>query len=284
MNCNDQDFRGLDDATRLALSRRTFLRNSAGGIGLAALGAFLSPAAFASKPEAAGFPNFKPKAKRIIYLFQSGAPSQMDLFDPKPGMAKFRGQDLPASIRQGQRLTTMTSGQKSFPVAPSVFKFAQHGGSGMWFSDAMPHMASKADEWCMVHDPAVTFFGTGHQQPGRPTMGAWASYGLGSENSDLPAYICLNSGGGGQPLQSRYWGPGFLPAQHGAVTFRSAGDAVLYLSNPPGISNAARRSTIDAMNELNRLQLGALGDPAIAAHIEIVRAGLPHADDRLRGI
>ena len=280
MNCNDQDFRGLDDATRLALSRRTFLRNSAGGIGLAALGAFLSPAAFASKPEASGFPNFKPKAKRIIYLFQSGAPSQMDLFDPKPGMAKFRGQDLPASIRQGQRLTTMTSGQKSFPVAPSVFKFAQHGGSGMWFSDAMPHMASKADEWCMVrsmfteainHDPAITFMQTGSQLAGRPSIGAWASYGLGSENNDLPNYVVMTSFGSGrpddQPLYDRLWGAGFLPSKHQGVKLRNKGERVLYLQDPAGMSRDIRRQSLDEISELNRQRHGALGDPEIQARI-----------------
>jgi hypothetical protein len=171
----------------------------------------------------------------------------------------------------------MTSGQKNLFCVGSPFKFAKHGKSGMEVSELLPNIAGIADEATFVrsmfteainHDPAVTYFGTGHQQPGRPTMGAWASYGLGSDNADLPAYICLNSGGGGQPLQSRYWGCGFLPAQHGAVTFRAAGDAVLYLSNPPGLSRSARRETIDAMNELNRLQLGTLGDPAIAAQIE----------------
>jgi hypothetical protein len=171
----------------------------------------------------------------------------------------------------------MTSGQKNLFCVGSPFKFAKHGRSGMEVSELMPKIGGIADDATFIrsmfteainHDPAVTFFGTGHQQPGRPTMGAWASYGLGSENADLPAYICMQSGGGGQPLQSRYWGSGFLPAQHGAVTFRGAGDAVLYLSNPPGLSSSARRDTIDAMNELNRVQLGALGDPAIAAQIE----------------
>jgi hypothetical protein len=266
------------------LTRRAFLQRNSTGLGALALASLLRPDAFGTTPgNGPAVPGLlkrlhhEPKARRVIYLFQSGAPSHLDLYDPKPKLVEMTGKDLPDSVRQGQRITGMTSGQKNLFCVGSPFKFAKHGQGGMDFSELLPNIAGIADEVTCIrsmfteainHDPAVTFFGTGHQQPGRPTMGAWASYGLGSENADLPAYICLNSGGGGQPLQSRYWGPGFLPAQHGAVTFRSAGDAVLYLSNPPGISNTARRSTIDAMNELNRLQLGALGDPAIAAHIE----------------
>jgi hypothetical protein len=210
MNCNDSHFQQLDGCERMALSRRTFLQQSAGGIGLAALGSLLGPSlanAATSVPGVATFPNFKPKAKRIIYLFQSGAPSQMDLFDPKPELAKRRGENLPESIRRGQRLTTMTSGQKSFPVAPTIFKFAQHGKSGMQFSELMPHVAGMADEFCMVrslhteainHDPAITFMQTGAQLAGRPSIGAWVGYGLGSENKDLPAYIVLTSFGSGR--------------------------------------------------------------------------------------
>jgi len=185
MNCNDRQFIGLDPATQMALSRRTFIKGSAGGIGLAALGSLMGPSAFAANP-GLGFPNFKPKAKRIIYLFQSGAPSQMDLFDPKPQLVSMRGKDLPESIRKGQRLTTMTSGQKNFPVAPSIFKFKQHGQSGNWFSELIPHIASKSDEWCVVrgmhteainHDPAITFMQTGSQLAGRPSIGSWSAYG-----------------------------------------------------------------------------------------------------------
>jgi hypothetical protein len=280
MNCNDREFIGLDDSSRLALSRRTFLKQSAGGIGLAALGSILGPSAFAGKPEAAGFPNFKPKAKKIIYLFQSGAPSQMDLFDPKPGMAKFRAQDLPASIRQGQRLTTMTSGQKSFPVAPSIFNFKQHGQSGMWFSEVMPHMAGKADEWCMVrsmfteainHDPAITFMQTGSQLAGRPSIGSWASYGLGSENDNLPNYVVMSSFGSGrpddQPLYDRLWGAGFLPSKHQGVKLRNKGERVLYLKDPAGMSRDIRRESLDEISALNQQRHGVLGDPEIQTRI-----------------
>ena len=279
MNCNDRDFLGLNPADRLALSRRTFLKQSAGGIGLAALGSILGPSAFAGKPEVTGFPNFKPKAKKIIYLFQSGAPSQMDLFDPKPGMAKFRAQDLPASIRQGQRLTTMTSGQKTFPVAPSIFNFKQYGQSGMWFSEVMPHMASKADEWCMVrsmfteainHDPAITFMQTGSQLAGRPSIGSWASYGLGSENH-LPNYVVMSSFGSGrpddQPLYDRLWGAGFLPSKHQGVKFRNKGERVLYLKDPEGMSRDIRRESLDEISELNQQRHGVLGDPEIQTRI-----------------
>ena len=280
MNCNDREFLGLDDATKLALSRRTFLKGTAGGIGLAALGSLLGPSAFAGKPEATGFPNFKPKAKKIIYLFQSGAPSQMDLFDPKPGMAKFRAQDLPASIRQGQRLTTMTSGQKSFPVAPSIFQFKQHGQAGMWFSEVMPHMAGKSDEWCMIrsmfteainHDPAITFMQTGSQLAGRPSIGSWASYGLGSENDNLPNYVVMSSFGSGrpddQPLYDRLWGAGFLPSKHQGVKLRNKGERVLYLKDPAGLSREIRRESLDEIAALNQQRHGVLGDPEIQTRI-----------------
>ena len=270
MNCNDRDFLGLTPADRMALSRRTFLKGSAGGIGLAALGSVLGSAAFASAP--GGAPHFKPKAKRIIYLFQSGAPSQLDLFDPKPAMAKLRGQNLPESIRKGQRLTTMTSGQKNFPVAPTIFNFKQHGQSGAWFSELMPHMSAKADEWCVVrsmyteainHDPAITFMQTGSQLAGRPSIGAWASYGLGSENKDLPAYVVLSSFGSGrpddQPLYDRLWGAGFLPTKHQGVKLRNKGERVLYLKDPEGMSCDVRRESLDELAALNQRRHVALG-------------------------
>jgi hypothetical protein len=262
-----------------ALNRRVFLGSTAGALGATALASLLSPSqATAAAVDAKKFPNFPPKAKRIIYLFQSGAPSQMDLFDPKPQMEKHRGEDLPESIRQGQRLTTMTSGQKSFPVAPSIFKFAQHGESGMWFSDLVPNMARHADRWCMIrsmvteqinHDPAITFFQTGHQLAGRPSIGSWVSYGLGSDNADLPAYIVLTSFGSGrkddQPLYDRLWGSGFLPTVHQGVRFRNTGDPVLYLADPPGISRDRRRATLDRIAALNASRGTLLGDPEIAA-------------------
>jgi hypothetical protein len=260
------------------LNRRVFLKSSASGIGTAALASLLTPGA--ARAESTLGVHHAPKAKRIIYLFQSGAPSQMDLFDPKPAMAGKRGEDLPDSIRKGQRLTTMTSGQAKFPVAPSIFKFAQHGESGMWLSDIMPHMAKVADEFCMIrsmhteainHDPAITFCQTGSQLAGRPSIGSWASYGLGSENKDLPAYVVLTSFGSGrpddQPLYDRLWGSGFLPTVHQGVKFRNSGDAVLYLSNPPGIDAKTRRSTLDRLKALNEQRHQTVGDAEIATRI-----------------
>ena len=283
MHCNDHLFSGLSPDARRQLSRRTFLRQSAGGIGLAALSQLLgspAPAATAGVPGLPGFPNVPAKAKRIIYLFQSGAPSQMDLFDPKPQLEKRRGEDLPASIRMGQRLTTMTSGQSTFPVAPSLFKFAQHGQSGMWFSELMPHMSKLADDWCMIrslhteainHDPAITFMQTGSQLAGRPSIGAWMSYGLGSANSELPSYVVLTSFGSGrpddQPLYDRLWSAGFLPARYQGVKFRNKGEPVLYLNNPPGMDRSMRRDTLDELATLNQHRHDALGDPEILNRI-----------------
>jgi len=269
------------DTLRLqdALNRRVFLGHSAGGLGAAALAALLGRGSAQAAPGGRpGVPHHPPRAKRIISLFQSGAPSQIDLFDPKPALAARRGEELPDSIRQGQRLTTMTSGQKSFPVAPTIFSFAQHGQSGMWFSELLPNMARHADRWCMVrsmvteainHDPAITFFQTGSQIAGRPSIGAWASYGLGSENADLPAYVVLTSFGSGrkddQPLYDRLWGAGFLPTRHQGVKFRNTGDPVLYLANPPGIDRDARRATLDRIAALNAARSDVIGDPEIAA-------------------
>ncbi len=221
--------------------------------------------------------HFAPKAKRIIYLFMSGAPSQLDLYDPKPKLTEMMGKDLPESVRQGQRITTMTSGQSNLLCVGTPFKFKKHGAAGMDLSELLPNLAKVVDECTFVrslntdpinHDPAVTFFATGNQQPGRPTMGAWLAYGMGCDNSDLPAFVVLTSGGGGQTLQTRYWGNGFLPAQYGGVQFRNAGDPVLFVSNPPGVTGETRRQLLDSTNELNRLALNDLGDPAIAAQIE----------------
>ncbi|MFN9721549.1 MAG: DUF1501 domain-containing protein [Planctomycetota bacterium] len=257
------------------LNRRTFLQTSAGGIGTAALASLMQPHA-----RAGSVFHHTPKAKRIIYLFQSGAPSQMDLFDPKPAMVEKRGTDLPDSIRMGQRLTTMTSGQARFPVAPAILRFAQHGESGLWLSEILPHMSKIADEFCMIrslnteainHDPAITFCQTGSQLAGRPSIGSWASYGLGSDNQDLPAYVVLTSFGSGrpddQPLYDRLWGSGFLPTVHQGVKFRNSGDAVLYLSNPPGIDATARRSTLDRLRQLNLQRHEAMKDPEIETRI-----------------
>ena len=224
--------------------------------------------------------HFAPKAKRVIYLFQSGAPSQLELFDHKPELEKRRGTDLPESIRQGQRLTGMTAGQDKFPVVPSMFKFSRHGQSDATISELLPHLGKVADELCFIkslsteainHDPAVTFLTTGAQLAGRPSLGAWLSYGLGSENKDLPAFVAMVSRGSGrpndQPLYDRLWGSGFLPSVHQGVKLRSGGDPVLYLSNPPGIDAALRRDMLDDQRELNRLQLARTGDPEIATRI-----------------
>ncbi len=236
------------------LTRRYFFGRSATGLGAMGLASLLNPQLFAEPVQGRiragglpGFPNFEPKAKRVIYLFQSGAPSQMDLFDYKPKLNGLRASELPDSVRQGQRLTGMTSSQDSFPIAPSKFKFSQHGQSGAWISELMPHTAQVADELCFIksmfteainHDPAITFFQTGAQLAGRPSIGSWLSYGLGSDNRELPAFVAMVSKGSaraGQPLYDRLWGSGFLPTKYQGVKFRSVGDPVLFLSNPPGL-------------------------------------------------
>jgi len=288
-NCNQKFFYGLDATTQLQLTRRTFLSRTAGGIGLAALASLIneqtSSAFSASSPTLSaiglpGLPHFAPKAKRIIYLFQSGAPSQMELFDYKPRLSEFRGQDLPESIRMGQRLTTMTSGQKTFPVAPALVKFAQHGQSGAWLSELLPHTASMVDDLCFIksmyteainHDPAITFFQTGSQIAGRPSLGSWVAYGLGSENRDLPSFVVLTSRGTGrpddQPLYDRLWGSGFLPSKHQGVKFRNTGDPVIHLSDPPGIDATTRREMLDDLGKLNRVKHETAGDPEITTRI-----------------
>ena len=270
------------------IHRRTFLASSA-GIGSMALASVLNPAAFGevSSPvlrtdagEIVGGTHFPAKAKRVIYLFQSGAPSQMDLFDWKPQLADRRGTDLPESIRRGQRLTGMTSRQASFPLAPSKFQFAQYGRSGAWISELLPHTAKIADKLTFVrsmhteainHDPAVTFFQTGNQLAGRPSMGAWISYGLGTESAELPAFVAMISNGTGnpndQPLYDRLWGAGFLPSKYQGTKFRSVGDPVLYLSNPAGMDVATRRRMLDDLAKLNTQKLEEYRDPEIATRI-----------------
>jgi hypothetical protein len=267
------------------LSRRAFLARSAGGIAATALTSLLSPdillgANPTTVPGTLGTTHFAPKAKRIIYLCQSGAPSQIELFDYKPNLDKLRGTDLPGSIRMGQRLTGMSSGQASFPVANSLFKFARHGKNGTWVSELLPHTASIVDDLCIVkslhteainHDPAMTFFHTGSEQAGRPSIGAWTSYGLGSANADLPAYVVMISRGSGnpvdQPLYDRLWGSGFLPSKHQGVKFRSVGDPVLFLTNPAGLDQQGRRRMLDDLAKLNQERLATSGDPEIAARI-----------------
>jgi len=258
------------------MARRAFLGKAAAGVGLAAL----STLAARDVQAAPGLPHHAPRARRVIYLFQSGAPSQIDLFDPKPRLDELFGKELPDSVRRGQRLTSMTSRQASFPLAPARFRFERHGKSGAWVSELLPHTARIADDLCFVkslhteainHDPAVTFLQTGAQLAGRPSIGAWTSYGLGSENSDLPAFVAMVSQGSGnpndQPLYDRLWGSGFLPTRHQGVKLRSGSEAVLYLSNPPGIDRSARRRTLDDLARLNQLKLEECGDPEIATRI-----------------
>ncbi len=269
------------------ITRRQFFGRATAGIGTAALASLMQKqgnAAVNHSPSAGrgmlGHPHVPPRAKRIIYLFQSGGPSQLDLFDYKPQMQAKHGSDLPGSVRGEQRLTGMTSGQDKFPVVASKFKFAQHGDSGMWMSELLPHTAKIADDICLIktmnteqinHDPAMTFFQTGHQQPGRPSMGAWLNYGLGCDNDDMPGYIVLISHGSAardaQALFQRLWGAGFLPSEHQGVNFRSGKDAVLYLTNPPGVTASSRRNQLDSLGQLNKMAYDAFGDPEIEARI-----------------
>ncbi len=262
---------------RLRMTRRHFFGLSSAGIGTAALNALLQDDLQAGDK---ALPHFAPKARRAIYLFQSGAPSQMELFDHKPRLRERSGTELPGSVRREQRLTGMTATQSSFPVVPSPFQFAQHGDSGAWVSELLPHTAKVADQLCFIksmhteainHDPAITFFQTGFQLAGRPSIGAWLSYGLGSENKDLPAFVVMISQGtgrlGDQPLYDRLWGSGFLPSRHQGVKFRSVGDPVLYLSNPAGLTDRDRRRFLDDLAGLNRLRLQELQEPEIATRI-----------------
>jgi hypothetical protein len=268
----------MNPLTSYAMLRRTFLANAS--LGSVALTALNQPSKGESFDEPARVPHYTPRAKRVIYLFQSGAPSQIDLFDPKPALAKRFGEDLPDSIRKGQRLTGMTATQAKFPIAPSHFKFSQHGQSGASLSELLPHTASIADRICFIrsmhteainHDPAITFFQTGSQIAGRPSMGAWTNYGLGAMNHDLPAFVTLISQGSGnpndQPLYDRLWGSGFLPTRYQGVKFRSGSDPVLFLSNPAGLDRAARRQMLNDLSTLNRLQSDETGDPEIATRI-----------------
>ena len=257
-------------------TRRYFLQRA--GLGSIALTSLLGDDAHADGLP--GLPHFAASAKRVIYLFQSGAPSQMDLFDYKPQLHNLSGVELPDSVRRGQRLTGMTATQERFPIAPSKYRFARHGQSGVWISELMPHLASVADELCFIksmhteainHDPAITFFQSGAQLAGRPSMGAWLAYGLGSENRDLPAFVVMISQGSGnpadQPLYDRLWGSGFLPSQYQGVKFRSVGDPVLFLSNPDGVDAATRRRMLDDLARLNQMRLEETGDPEIRTRI-----------------
>ena len=266
---------GYDSAN--GMSRRQMLSRFGMGLGAMALGELESPLGAASTGPALPGLHLAPKAKRVIYLFQSGAPSQIDLFDHKPLLNELHGTELPEEVRRGQRLTSMSGNQASLPLAGSPYKFAPHGESGTWFSELLPHTAAVADQLCVIssmyteainHGPAVTFFQTGSQFPGRPSIGAWLNYGLGASNANLPSFVVLISKGeGGQPLISRLWGSGFLPAEHQGVRFRSGKDPVLYLGNPAGIDANSRRAMLHRLRELHELQLERTGDTEIEARI-----------------
>jgi len=267
-------------------TRRAFLERSTLGLGAIALGELAADSAQAANDHRrnriggmADLPHFPPKVSRVIYLFQSGGPSQMDLFDYKPELAKRFGEEVPTSVYPAERKTTMTAGQKSFPVAPTALKFQQHGQSGIWLSEPQKHLAEVADDLCVVksmhteainHDPAATLFQTGSVIAGRPSMGAWVSYGLGSENANLPAFVALTSNGTakqGQPLYDRLWGAGFLPGRFQGVKFRGQGDPILDLYNPAGVTREQRRRTLDSLQRLNSEQASRFNDPAIATRI-----------------
>lgn len=267
---------------QLNINRRKFLSRLSLGIGSVALGSLLIKDLFNGSVEDAvmtRLPHFAPKAKRIIYLFQNGAPSQLDLFDYKPKLQEMFGQDLPASIRMGQRLTGMTANQAKFPLAGTIFNFKQYGQAGVWISELLPHTASIADDLCIVrslyteainHDPALTFFQTGAQVGNRPSMGAWLSYGLGSENKNLPAFcVLLSKGkGNGQGVYSKLWTNGFLDSVHQGVQFSSGENPVLYLNNPAGMTQADRREMLDKVSELNQESYKNFGDPEITTRIQ----------------
>ncbi len=275
----------------LTMTRRRFFGRGAGtlaaGLGSLAVGSLLGRTAYGAGERSGTAdgshtvgPHFAPRAKRVIYMHMEGAPSQLDLFDYKPQLQPMFDKDLPDSVRQGQRLTGMTSGQARFPVAPSIFKFQKYPNAqdGIWLSDLIPHTASIADRLCFVHsmytdainhEPGITFFQTGNQQPGRPSFGAWTSYGLGSENADLPTFVVLITQGFGnmQALSARFWGSGFLPSEHQGCKLRSGGDPVLYLQNPPGVSSATRRTMLDLVGELNEAEARRSLDPEVQARI-----------------
>ncbi|HWE04814.1 MAG TPA: DUF1501 domain-containing protein [Tepidisphaeraceae bacterium] len=265
----------------LSLTRRQLFGRTAAGLGTVALATLFGRDALASESAVpAHLAHFAPKAKRVIYMLHGGAPSHVDLFDYKAGLEKYRGQQLPDSVRGNQRLTTMTAGQKQLLVLPGITKFNQYGQSGAWLCDFLPHTASIADDLCFIksmhteainHAPAVTLFMTGAQTPGRPSIGAWLSYGLGSLNDNLPTFVVMTSrdkeASCGQLFFDYYWGSGFLPSKHQGVQLRSSGDPVLYLSNPPGVSRDVRRGVLNDLDALNEAHLNEIGDPEIATRI-----------------
>ena len=266
----------------VGLSRRLLLERFGMGLGAFSLGELLHRETVVANPtknQGGVLKDYhhRPKAKRVIFLFQSGGPSQIDLMDYKPYLNEVHGQQLPDSVRKGQRLTGMSGNQSSLPLVGSPFKFSQHGDSGQWFSELLPHTAGVADQLCVInsmyteainHGPGVTFMQTGSQFPGRPSMGAWLSYGLGSANQDLPSFVVMvTNGKGGQPLVSRLWGSGFIPARHQGVRFRSGKDPVLYLNNPDGLDRSSRRRMLDALDQLHELKLSEEADPLLETRV-----------------
>ncbi len=268
-------------------SRRQFLGRGVNAVGWAAAATLLgldragSGALGAEGGPLPGLAHFAPKAKHVIYLHMVGGPSQVDLYDHKPKMAEWFDKDLPDSVRMGQRLTTMTSGQKRFPVAPSKFKFAQHGKSGMWVSELLPHTAKMVDDMCFIrsmnteainHEPAITLMQTGNMVTGRPCLGSWASYGLGSGNQNLPTFVVLVAKPTNteqlQAISARLWQSGYLPGEHSGVSFRSGGDPILYINNPPGVPAEVRRRTLDGLRSLNEMNYQVVGDPETHTRIE----------------
>ena len=268
-------------------TRRQFFRRGASFMGAAALGTLAPNLLNAGQKKPANpddpfiAPHFAPKAKRVIYLHMVGGPPQMDLYDYKPVMQEWYDKDLPESIRQGQRLTTMTSGQARFPIAPSKFKFTQNGRSGMWVSELLPWTSKMVDDMCFVrsmhteainHEPAITYMQTGNQITGRPCLGAWVSYGLGSMNKDLPTFVVLVAKPSNteqiQAISARLWQAGYLPGEHAGVSFRSGGDPILYINNPPGVTSSVRRQTLDGLKALNELNFRQVGDPETHTRIE----------------
>lgn len=265
----------IDDHIALE-TRRQFFGRSAKGLGAAAFASLLGNEASAAPGGVLGTGHFPARAKRVIYLFMAGAPSQLDTFDYKPKMADWFDKDLPESVRQGQRLTTMTAAQSRFPIAPSMFAFKPHGECGKMVSELLPRMGSMSDDLAFVHtmwteainhDPAITFIQTGNQVAGKPSTGAWVSYGLGSPNRNLPDFVVLNCAPRGQALYSRLWGSGFLPSKHAGVAFRSQGDPVLYLSNPDGVDKSTRRLMLDKLRHMNGRVHDEFGDPETQARI-----------------
>jgi hypothetical protein len=267
----------MDAWNRLALTRRHFFGRAALGLGGAALASLLPASRSAATSQLAG-PNHAPRARRAVFLFMNGGPSQLDLWDHKPDLARWYDQDLPASVRGNQRLTNFTARQERLPVAPSRFRFDRHGRNGAWVSELLPWTAKVVDDLCIIrsmctdeinHDPAMTFMCTGHALPGRPSLGAWLSYGLGSENANLPAFVVMTSVGsaGGNGVSSRLWAAGPLSSRHQGTQLRNQGDPILFLDNPPGVTANARRAMLDSLGRLNQRHYKQVADPEIEARI-----------------